>query len=1607
MTAPASLVPEAPPRLARAVAVIRATFGGDAEAIATFAAALFARGAGEYLEQLGEDQAAAVAAHAFRFVAAGGPMPRVRVFDPSFAVDGWESSGTVLETVMPDRPFIVDTLREYLRSEDIALQVLLHPVVAVDREPAAANEAAGPLRAVYGTQRGATHESIVHAVLEPLPRERLAAIETEVRERLRDVLLVTGDFDAMVARTEAVAEELAQQVATAGGPSRAEVAEAQEFLRWLAHGGWVLLGYCSLTLEAVSTPRLRIDRGSGLGLFRDRPASHDVGSTPLAEVTGELRERSVGGSPVTIARTTAHSPVHRRVRMDYVAVKRLDAGGTVCGEHRFLGLLTSKAFAEEAAEIPILRRRLQEILDAEHVARGSHDHKEIVAIFNSMPKAELFSLPLDALRGDIRMIMAIQQSDDVRVSFRPDALARGVAVMVIMPRDKFSAAIRTRIQDALAARFGGQVIDYHLALGESERARLHFYLAAPRERIQAVRWRDLQHEIAGVTRSWDDRLRERLVGAYGHEQGTALAERYARALPAEYKATAEIAAAVHDVGHLEALRSGAGFRIDIQNPVGARERFTAIKLYARGEQLVLSDVMPVLENLGLRVFAEDPVTIPALDGQPIYLDTFLVQDGTGGRLDVQRDAARLIAALTQVRAGIENDALNRLVLGAGLSWQQVDLLRTYCNYAFQIGVAPSRRAIVDALVRHPDCATLLPRYYDARFAPPDAAAPAGTPDRDAEVAAARQAFLTSLDAVTNIGEDRVLRALFGLIEATVRTNYYAFLAGRRGHVAIKLDASRIDELPRPRPLYEIYVHSPTMEGVHLRAGRIARGGIRFSDRHDDFRAEILGLMKTQTVKNAVIVPVGAKGGFIVKRGTSPDAIIDAYSTLIRGMLDLTDGYRGERTVPPPNVVCYDEPDPYLVVAADKGTATFSDHANAIAAEYGFWLGDAFASGGSHGYDHKKLGITARGAWECVAQHFRTLDGGALDVDHDPITVAGIGDMSGDVFGNAMLLSRTLKLRAAFDHRHIFLDPDPDPARSYGERARLFALPRSSWADYDPRALSRGATVVARGAKVVTLSPELRAVLGVEAPTLDADSLIQTILRMETDLLFNGGIGTYVKARGETNAEVGDSANASVRVNGGELRARVVAEGGNLGFTQHGRIEYALAGGRIDTDAIDNSAGVDMSDHEVNLKIALQPLVESGELSIAQRNRVLADVEDAVTALVLDHNRGQARILTRDRQRSALRLIDFRDLMTELESSGLLDRGLEALPDRESLKARRATVLGLTRPELAVLLAYAKMHCTRVVAASAVADDPYLDRVLFGYFPALLGERFPDAIRRHRLRRELVATTLANRVVDLLGMTFVTRTARETGAEPAAVVRAFVIVDAIVGAVRVARDAAALGAATETGVLDTLLPAVEAATRWLVDGDRAAEPLTSVVSRFTTAFTGVRDALSPARRERRARRAAALAAAAVPAALVERCLDAEALPEILDVIAVATETGAPLAAAAAAYWRLDDLTDFAWLAQALRTVAAESRAERRAVDMLTADLHRLRRALSRRLVAATPDVDTAVAELRERRTLELERLRGLVDELRTAGTTTLAAMMIVVGELRRLEERAWS
>lgn len=1562
------------------------------DAAGAFATMLFAKDGEAWARELGPTAAAVLAADTYAFVAPAGPMPRVRTLTPQ----GAPEPVTVLETLVTDRSFVVDTIREHLRTENVEIRHALHPLLATERDPAPDAATLGALRRLVPLEGGAdtSRESLVQVVLEPLDDARAAALAAGVAARLADLVLVTDDYPALATAVRDVIGHV-ERYKRGNSAWNDEVQEAQELLRWLLGGGFVFLGYRSISLEErAGVPTVVLDEGSGLGLLRRTASSHYAEPTPVADIPDPVRSRVVGGPLLVVARTTAQAPVHRHVRMDYIGVKKLDENGRVRGEFRILGLFTFKAHSAAASEIPVLRRRLQQVLHAERVVPDSHEHGQIVAVFDSLPKTELFAMSADAVRAEIQAILAAERTGELTLTLRPDALERGVAATVVLPRDAYSEVVRGKIRDLLAARFDGEVVDDHLALGESSHARLHFFLAAPRARVLAVRRDELQREVAELTRGWADRVRDRLIATHGDTAGTALAERYERVFPDEYKAATDPATAAADVGHLEALVAGATSRITVLNPAGGRaEAYTAVKLYLR-EPLVLSEIMPVLENLGLRVFAEDTVTLPMLGDAPAHVETFFVRNEAGERLDVERDAERLVATILAVRAGrVESDGLNRLVLGAALTWREVQVLRAYAAYAFQIGAVSSRRLPTEALTRHPVQAGLLWRCFAARFDP--------AADR-ARAAAVVGTFLQSLDEVPNIAEDRMLRVLVDAVEATVRTNYYGGLGvDRTDAVAVKIDCARIDAMPKPRPLFEIFVHGPRMEGLHLRAGRIARGGLRFSDRPDDYRTEVLGLMKTQTVKNAVIVPVGAKGGFVVKGAATPASVVDAYRTLIRGMLDLTDNLVGDRVVPPPGIVCHDAPDPYLVVAADKGTATFSDVANAVANEYGFWLGDAFASGGSQGYDHKRMGITARGAWECVALHFRELDG--RDVARDAFTVTGIGDMSGDVFGNGMLRSRATRLRAAFDHRHVFLDPDPDPETSFDERQRLFALPRSSWADYRAELLSKGGAIIARGTKTIRLSPEARTLLGVAAETVDSDQLIQAVLRAPTDLLFNGGIGTYVKAQTETNGEVGDSGNAAVRVNANELRARVVGEGGNLGFTQRARIDAALGGTRLNTDAIDNSAGVDTSDHEVNLKIGLQPLVASGALSVAERNEVLAGLADEVAALVLEHNRSQSRAISRDQRRSETRLAEFREMMADLERIGLLDRALEGLPDRETLRQRRAVARGLTRPELAVILAYAKMHVARLLAGDAICEDPYLERMLLAYFPPALVRRFGDTLRTHRLRREIIATTLTNRIVDLMGATFVTRTMRESGAGAAEVVRAFVVVDALTDAGGLAARAGEAGPAGEPPFLEALVAAVERGVRWLLATYPSIGPLESMVERFRGALPATETALPDAERTRRAARAAELASAGVPGALADACARLDHLREALDVVHVATTATVAPADVAAAYWRTDEVFDFTWIDAALATAAGEDQWERRAAESLGAELSELRRRLTQQLLAGSGAVAARVVTFRLRRAAALERIAALVDDLRSARSITLPAIMVLVRELERLED----
>jgi glutamate dehydrogenase len=1547
----------------RALLERRTADAAEASALDVFTQRLFARGAG-YIEQLADEEVAALVWSAFRFYAASGPELRVRVITPTYVTEGWDAPVTVIETAMPDRPFIVDTIREALVAEGVEIRTFLHPLYAARRDPSERLESLTP-------PSGNTHnESFVHVAIDrETDAARLAHLAELVQARLEDVRVVTDDFSLMVARARAAAADLERS--RGAGPDAAAVAD---LLRWLADGGFVFLGY---RIYDVTGPdgALVLRPGSGLGLLRHEQRSALTRVTPAPELPARVRAWLAGPELFVAAKTKALSPVHRRAHMDDIGVKEQAADGRVIGERRFLGLFTSKAYAEEAAEIPLLRRMLEQILAAEQVVPGGHDYREIVATFNSMPKGELFASTAEDVRAEIRTIVAAKRADDVAVAVRPQV--DRVSVVVVMPAARFSGEARVRITELLVDLVGGMLLDETLHVGEGQPTRLHYMFAAGAELLDEARIGAMRDAVHIVLRTWEEGLADALRERLGTLEGDRLTARWATSFPGDYRATVTVARAVDDVVALETATRQQ--RPEVALVVDA-SGIPSLRLHVPGQPIALADLLPVLEHLGLRPLAEDQVVVRPSDGSPAVVQSFAVEDRHGRPLDPEV-GPRLVDAFHAVRSGwTDDDVLGRLVIDAGLDWRAVACLRTYAAWGVQAGLG-TRAALLDTLAAHPAPARELFRCFAARFRP-------GGVDGDP-----RAALLASLEHVQSLREDRLLRALLEAIEATVRSNFYVARPGEDA-IAVKLRSADLSYLARPRPLYEIFVHAPGVEGIHLRAGKVARGGIRASDRPEDLRTEVLGLMRTQTVKNAVIVPTGAKGGFVV-RGM-PDArppLLDAYRVFIRALLALTDNLVDGRVVHPPGLLIHDEEDPYLVVAADKGTATFSDAANTLAVEHGFWLGDAFASGGSHGYDHKALGITARGVWECVRTHFREV---GVDADTAPVTVVGIGDPSGDVFGNGLLRSSHLRMIAAFNHRHVVVDPDPDPARGYAERERLFRV-GAGWETYDPAVLSAGGQIVLRAAKRVTLSPEVQRLTGLDQDAVSGEELVRAVLALPADLLFNGGIGTYVKASDETAAEVGDAANDGVRVDAHALRVRVVAEGGNLGLTPRARVEYALAGGHINADAVDNSAGVDMSDHEVNLKICLQPVVASGALAPEERNALLAAVADDVVLRVLDHNRRQSRLLGADQVRSRTALADFLALMAELERTAGLDRTLAALPDREALRRRRGEFLGLTRPELSSLMAHEKLHLQAELLASGLPDDPILEPYLKDYFPSRVGARYPEAVRQHRLRREIIAAEAANALVDELGITFVHRVGRDTGAPATDVVRAWAVAWAVADGAGLARRlaAASLAADVDVGCQLALERSAERLTTWILANAESGRPATDVAGTLGAAVAGLRSRLSGwvagAEAELLGRRVSELEIAGLSAELARELVTVEWLPGLLDVVSVAGSLGVEPGVVAARYWALGERIEFAWVIERLAEAGAEDVWQRRAAQGLVEDVLDARRRLSR--------VDASAVPARP-----LEAVHELLRDLRAAPRVTLAALQVVVHELRRLAAR---
>ncbi|HYZ81784.1 MAG TPA: NAD-glutamate dehydrogenase, partial [Solirubrobacteraceae bacterium] len=1387
-----------------------------------------------------------------------------------------------------------------------------------------------------------------------------------------------------------------------------ELAEAEAFLAWLADEHFTFLGYREYVLTARDdSAQLSVVDGSGLGILRG------ASRNPSKTLTGKPLALARSSQPLVLTKANSRATVHRPAYLDYIGVKQFAPDGTVIGERRFLGLYTTSAYKSSPRDTPLLRDKVERVLSHAAFPPDSHDAKGLLDIVESLPRDLLVQIDADDLFEIAIGILGLGERQRVRLFVTADQLDRFVACTLCLPRDRFNTENRQRAGQILAEAFGGDQVDWRLQLSESLIVRVDYVVHTPDGVPPGWDVAEIEARIAESTRAWTDQLRAVLIAAHGEQRGAELYARYGEAFPPGYRADRSAETALLDIDRIEELLEAGHPIIDIYRRLAESESMIRCQLLS-ARRISLSDVVPTFEHMGAKVVDERPYEVSPSGLASVWIYDFGLRADPQGLARAGTAFAEVIIAVWS--GHLEDDRLNGLVMGAGLTGREITVIRAILRYLRQAAVAFSDAYMTQTLLRHPGIAVTLVRLFEARF-DPDGADRARAEALTAELEA-------EIDDVQSLDEDRILRSFVAVVLAMLRTNYFRVDPERHppdqssalDYLSFKLDPARLDLLPRPRPRFEIFVYSPRVEGIHLRGGRVARGGIRWSDRREDFRTEVLGLMKAQTVKNALIVPVGSKGGFVVKRppahGGSEaqrEEAIACYRTFLSGLLDLTDNYVGTEVVAPERVVRYDEDDPYLVVAADKGTATFSDIANEVAGAYGFWLGDAFASGGSHGYDHKAMGITARGAWESVKRHFREL---GADVQSEPFSVVAIGDMSGDVFGNGMLCSEHIRLLAAFNHAHVFLDPDPDPAAAYAERRRLFALGRSSWSDYDTSVISSGGGVYARSLKSIPITPEVREALGIEAERLSPAELIRELLRAPVDLLFNGGIGTYVKAAEETHGDVGDRANDTVRVDGSQLRCRVVGEGGNLGFTQRGRIEYALrggpdqTGGRINTDAIDNVAGVNCSDHEVNIKILLGEVISEGEMSEDERNALLQEMTDAVGEQVVYDSYTQTQALSLAGAQAVSMLDVHARLIRRLEQVTSLDRELEFLPSEKTIAQRRSDRRGLVAPELATVMAYGKILLYSELVESDLPEDPYLMADLERYFPAPLPQRFAEHIRHHRLRRELIATTVANQMVDRAGITFAFRLAEETGARAPQLARAYAVAREVFemrsfwGAVEALDNR--IEAGTQLAMLVEGRRLVDRAARWLVRaGPRAGIDVTAMTERFAPGArrlaAAIPDVLQGLDRDQFTDRRADLEAGGVPAELAHRVASMQALLAVFDIVVDAEATGSDQAVVTAVYFGIGARLGLDWLRDRILELPRTDRWQSLARAALRDDQYRLHRSLTREILlsAAEHGADEPLEDWLQRNAAEVERVDAVLADVKSSreyDTTTLPVVL---------------
>ncbi|HET6604778.1 MAG TPA: NAD-glutamate dehydrogenase domain-containing protein [Xanthomonadaceae bacterium] len=1563
--------------------------------------------------------------------------PLVRMINPTVEEHGWESSHTAIQIVNEDMPFLVDSVGMAVNQCNVQTHSILHPVLRVQRDPD------GSLLAIG---RGEP-ESLMHIEIDrQTETEDRQRIESDIRAALADVRAAVRDWSAMRDKMLAVIRDIEGRQMPVSEAGRAE---AQEFLRWIAEDHFTFLGYREYeVIDVGGEAVLSALPGSGLGLLR----SDEKTTAPRSLRTLAAHELPQSGSvdALILTKTNSRSTVHRPGYMDYIGVLTFDEDGTPVGEQRFLGLYTSAAYNRRPWDIPLVRQRFDYVMWKSGLPPDGHSGKALKHILETLPRDELFQASEDELYRIAMGILGLQERSKTKLFLRRDRYGRFFSCIAYIPRDRFNTDVRLRIEAMLKEALKGERLDTNVQISDSPLAQLHLIVRPrPGESVD-VDLADLEARLAQIVRNWHDELTEILVQTHGEERGTKLAKRYGRALPPGYIEEVTPLVAADDVEHAAALTGPRDLGLSLTRPArdSGQLRF---KLFRSGSPIPLSDALPMMENMGLRVLSEHPYEMK-LEDATVFIQDFeiVLVDGTEVDVDAIRDSFE--RAFEQIwRGQAESDGFNRLIMTAQLGWRQVAMLRACCKYLLQTGVPFSQTYMEETLASYPLVSRLLVDLFETRFDPAReagddatthadgaleslrlAARSAGAGDRYDELLqslvesrdAVRmeqtercvRAIYEVLDRVVSLDEDRILRSFMAVIRATLRTSYYQYRDGcERDYVSYKLDPARVPDLPRPRPFREIFVYGPRVEGVHLRFGPVARGGLRWSDRREDFRTEVLGLVKAQMVKNTVIVPVGAKGGFFVKHppaGGDRDALlaegVACYRMFINGLLAITDNLVEGQVAHPDNVVRHDADDPYLVVAADKGTASFSDIANAVALEHDFWLGDAFASGGSHGYDHKRMGITAKGAWESVKRHFRAI---GRDCQSQDFTCAGIGDMSGDVFGNGMLLSRHIRLVAAFDHRHIFIDPNPSAATGHAERERLFALPRSSWEDYDRALISEGGGVWPRSAKSIPVSPQARKALGIDAEVeaMPPNELVSAILKSPVDLFWNGGIGTYVKASDETHADVGDRANNLLRVDGRDLRCKIVGEGGNLGLTQKGRIEAALHGVLLNTDFIDNSAGVDTSDHEVNIKILLNDPHQRGELSFDERNALLAEMTGDVEQLVLLDNYRQNQAISLMERMSLTRLGSKQHFVRTLETQGLLDRQLEFLPSESEFAERKSRGQGLTRPELSILLSYAKLVIFQQLMESDVPEDPYLSKELVRYFPERLHERYATDMERHRLRREIIATAVTNSIVNRMGATFMLRMQEDTGRPPSQIAKAYSIARELL-------DARGLWAEIDGRDLEVPEPAqidallriwnlLRHMTRWLLNrpGDRfdiasAVERYLPGVEKLRAALPGV---LFGSERDDYAEDRASWMDVGVPQPLAEELAALPFLLSALDIVDVATQTGRAVEDVARVYFELGEVLHLKWLLQRIEELPVEGRWHAHARGVMRDELQSQQSVLVGQLLGGQGPVGELVATWLAREDASLRFTQQMFADMRSQRSMDYPTVSVAVRRLAQL------